>query len=115
MAPMDEMNDGSNDRYSDDDLPEISDPEIMMFEGMPVTGQGFKITGVAGSVNPRRQFKLAALPSGTHVSGTWEGIVEDIIYEKVKGKKEMTRIHKVKVGDDDVVSMTHILSDLDDE
>lgn len=101
---MDDMN----------DLPHIDDPDVLMFEGLPVTGQGFKITGVTGGFDPRRQFSLAGLPSGTHVRGEWEGVVNDITYKKVKGEPEMLRVHHIKVGEEDVVTLTHIMSDLDD-
>lgn len=113
MAGMDEMNDDDAPRL--EDMPHIDDPEVLMFEGMPVIGHGFKITGVTGGFDPRQQFNLAGLPSGTKVSGTWEGTVHDILHKKTKGKDEMTRIHCIKVGENDVIALTYAESDLDAE
>lgn len=113
MAGMDEMNDDDAPRL--EDMPNIDDPDVLMFEGMPVTGHGFKITGVTGGFDPRQQFSLAGLPSGTHVRGEWEGKVEDITFKKVKGEDAMLRVHHIRVGDEDVVTLTHITSDLDAE
>lgn len=97
----------------DDDytLPEIDEDDVLMFEGLPVTSQIFKITGVKGTVDPRSQFDLAGIPSKTRVRGTFEAVVVDIEHKKVPRADEMIRIHKIKIDDEGFVRLTRIVKE----
>jgi hypothetical protein len=97
------------------DLEDVDEDDVLMFEGLPVTSQMFKITGAKGSVDPRSQFDLAGLPSKTRIRGTFEGVVVDIEHKKVPKADEMVRIHKIKIDDQGFVRLTRLLKEKDHE